>query len=229
MILKTFPYLNFHTHPSIFEPKTLEITNYIEPECIKNTLSAHSIGLHPWYIGDAANLPLQIISINNYLAKKPEQLVAIGETGLDKLCNISFDTQKKVFQQHITWSEQYQKPLIIHCVRAYQEVLAFRKIAKPTMPWVLHGFDKNVELAIQLYRHEFRFSLGAALLHPQKNWATFFQHIPLTHIFLETDDRTDISIYQIYKAAAKWASIDEKMLKQQVFENYLGISKNLHS
>jgi TatD DNase family protein len=222
MILKNFPCLNFHTHCPILSNEIVEIINYSLIACIKNTESTHSIGLHPWYIKDEKNALVQIFEINNYIEKNPPKLFAIGETGLDKLCDTPLALQKMVFEQHIRWSEHYKKPLIIHCVRAHQEILAFRKATRPTTPWVLHGFDKNVELAVQLYRHGFQFSLGAALLHPQKNWSSFFQYIPLTHIFLETDDRADITIEAMYEAAAKWANVEVEVLKKQVFENYLG-------
>jgi TatD DNase family protein len=220
--MKQYPYLNFHTHHLTNMENTIEILN------TNDTISDNSLqamGLHPWCLADEMTANAQFAQLKAKVMTYPILLFAIGETGLDKLCSTNWGLQNRVFRQHITLSEQVKKPLIIHCVRAHQEILAIHKVAKPKMPWILHGFDKNVELAFQMYQHGFRFSLGATLLHPTKNWSAFFEKIPLTHIFLETDDRQDITIQTIYAAAATWANVDIETLRKQIFQNFELVSQ----
>ncbi len=217
-----YPYLNFHTHHLTNTTYTIEIFNVkdaIPSQCV------HAIGLHPWYLVDEMTANAQFVQLKASVMTPSKLLFAVGETGLDKLCTTNWALQNRVFQQHIALSEQVKKPLIIHCVRAHQEILAIYKATQPKMPWLLHGFDKSVELAVQMYQHGFRFSLGAALLHPTKKWSAFFEKIPLTHIFLETDDRQDITIQTIYAAAARWANIDIETLQKQIFQNFELLSK----
>ena len=83
------------------------------------------------------------------LSGHPES-IAIGEAGFDKLRGPSPELQRKVFEEQVAISEELKKPVVIHCVRAWDELLAVHKKLKPKMPWLIHGFRGNTELAAQL-------------------------------------------------------------------------------
>ena len=108
--------------------------------------SYYSVGIHPWYIDK------KLMPDVRRLATLPI-VVAIGETGLDKNTaknQDDFSLQKEIFAEHILLSEEVKKPLIIHCVKAWDELLSIRKTTKPSMPWIIHGFRGNATLATQL-------------------------------------------------------------------------------
>ena len=70
------------------------------------------------------------------------------------------DLQKEVFLAQANLAEETHKPLIIHCVKAWADLIACKKAVKPEMPWIIHGFRGNGELASQLVRLGFYLSFG---------------------------------------------------------------------
>ena len=69
-----------------------------------------------------------------------EQFVAVGEAGFDKLTAAPMELQVRMFEKQVELSEKYRLPLIIHCVKAMDELLAVRKKLNPAQPWIWHGF-----------------------------------------------------------------------------------------
>jgi TatD DNase family protein len=115
-----------------------------------------SIGIHPW------NIPEKWEEVFPLIEKyaQNQQVVALGETGLDKKCTTDFFLQKQVFERHILLSERLEKPLILHIVSAYDELLHYKNLFKPKQQWVIHGFRGNEILAKQLLEKNIFLSLG---------------------------------------------------------------------
>ena len=176
-----------------------------------------SIGMHPWSIaGQDIATALERLNI----LCRQTNVLAIGECGLDKCIDTPLATQTAVFRHQIELAEQIRKPLIIHCVRAFNELLALRKILKPRQPWIIHGFTGKSALAAQLLKHGCYLSFGKALLKPDSPACQTLPHIPLDRLFLETDAATDISIAQIYAAAAKILGLDVGALSAELHRNF---------
>ncbi len=152
---------------------------------------------------------LKRISIN-------KNVLAIGECGLDKICDVDLDLQQEVFVQQIELANAIGKPIIIHCVRAYEEVLMLLKKEKASVPVIFHGFNKNKIIADKIIANGYYLSFGKALQKPQT--AAIISGVPADRIFLETDD-ADISIEEIYHLAASACSIDEASLILQIQKN----------
>jgi TatD DNase family protein len=108
----------------------------------------YSAGIHPWYI-DLENLVAQFSKLKKLLEQR-NNILLIGECGLDKLKGPEMRLQVEVFRKHLVLAEQFQKPIIIHCVKAFQEVLDIIKKEKFKLPFIFHGFNKSVELARQI-------------------------------------------------------------------------------
>ncbi len=53
--------------------------------------------------------------------------------------------RKKFLKRKFIWANQIQKPVIIHCVKRFQELIPFQKIAK--IPLIIHGFNKKKAIA----------------------------------------------------------------------------------
>ncbi|MDH6313864.1 TatD DNase family protein [Parabacteroides sp. PFB2-10] len=149
-------YYNIHTHQSPSSPDEVAILNRIIREGEPSTDAPfRSYGIHPWYIEDKDK---QLEELQQRLSQ-PET-VALGEAGLDKLVATDMRLQQEVFYQQIELSETFQKPLIIHCVKAWPELLAAKKEFSPHIPWIIHGFRGKKELAEQLIAHGFYLSFG---------------------------------------------------------------------
>lgn len=151
--------------------------------------------MHPW---DAADVDASTIDA----AVALPHIIAIGETGLDKACDVPFDVQMRCFEHHIDVSERHALPLVIHCVRAFDDIIAARRLRRPSMPWIIHGFARSADLAERLVSEGFHLSFGGALLRPHAKAREALQRVPVDRVLLETDDDADLRIADVHVAAA---------------------------
>ena len=151
-----------------------------------------SVGLHPWHVG--ADWEEQLRMLGEVAGKK--RMLLIGEAGLDKLCKTDFALQQAAFLRQIELAEEVQKPLIIHCVKAWPELIAIRKKVLPSVPWVIHGFRGKPELARQLLELDFYLSYG------EKFNAESVRITPLERFCTETDE-SRLPIENVYRKIAE--------------------------
>lgn len=182
----------------------------------------YTLGIHPWHIED-----LDIATAMRLLdtVGHDPKLLAIGECGLDKCIDTPMIRQIEVFTRQIELAERLGKPLIIHCVKAFNELLEIKKKRKVASVWIIHGFNANPALAAQLIKHGFFLSYGSALLNPRSHAGQALAETPLDRLFLETDT-ADVPIGAIYAAAAKMLKIDAATLRQQILSNFKRVFLN---
>lgn len=145
--------------------------------------SYFSVGIHPWDTLklDSPDIIKREFEILDRVAKE-NSVVAIGETGLDALKGASLTSQEAVFRHHIELSEQLCKPLVIHCVKAWDKLLALHKEYSPRQNWAIHGFRGKPELARQLVSRGIYLSLG------NKFNSGILDVVPQEFILSETDE-----------------------------------------
>lgn len=173
----------------------------LEFEVAKESYDRHSFscGIHPWYSEDSDTQMAYLTEIISH-----PRIVAIGETGLDKLKGPSYDVQIPVFKKHIELSEKLRKPVIIHCVKAWEELIKIRREAQPTQPWIIHGYRGKPELTARLIKEGFLFSLGDTIN------VDSVELIPIESIFCETDeDEMDIRTVYLQASHAKNMELEE--------------------
>lgn len=174
-----------------------------------------SAGIHPWHLG-LVDADKCLHSIE--LAMSQKNLFAVGECGLDRTIDTDFSLQEHYFRKQVKIAEKYSKPLIIHCVRAFPELIRLKKDSKSPVPWIIHGFHGNQQSALQLVRHNFYFSAGEALLTDQLK-KDILKLIPADRLFLETDDR-ETSISEIYLHASQILKIGTDELSEAILKNF---------
>lgn len=207
-------FINLHTHCATTTEDITAIVN-TDYKSVPTEIGVFSFGIHPWHIEEnplTESLPLLMQAIANPNA------IAIGEAGLDRVIGTSFELQEKYFKAQISISEYYKKPMILHCVKAYSDIQMIRKAGNYKMPWILHGFNANKQMADQLIKLNMYFSFGKSILDPESKAAQVFPLIPIKCIFLETDD-SDIDIRELYTEAAKLRGITLDVLKQKIADN----------
>ena len=207
-------FFNFHTHQFTNQPNILELVNQY-PNEFDASIPFYSIGIHPWYIvEDRIDADLKIIEEK----LQTENCLAIGECGLDKRIEIPLEQQIIVFEKQLALAEKYKKPVVIHCVAAFQEVIEIKKKMKISVPMIIHGFSKSNQLANQLIGAGFYLSFGKYLLrNPELKMV--FQHIPDDRFLLETDTIEE-NIQQVYDLAAEYKSMTIKELKDAISSNF---------
>lgn len=200
--------INFHTHQKEEIPSLLSIQNIhqLEKDDLKDTPC--SIGLHPWYLTkENCKKDLEWLKENLPL----DNVLMLGECGLDRLKDKALDFQQTIFEQQLHLADAYQKPVVIHCVRAFSELVESVKKVQPKVPLIIHGFNKNERLFNDLKKEGFLFSFGAAIMNDRSPAYKIIQKIEPHLFFLETDD-AEISIKKIYEQAAflrksEWSDI----------------------
>lgn len=212
-------YIDIHVHDGrvrqgVFILETLMAHEDRLPEEIPGV--AYTYGIHPWFLAQE-NYSQQMDRVER-ITLMPE-VVAIGEAGFDKLHGPSMKLQAEVFSEQVRISERIKKPLIIHCVKAWDELLSAAKTLKPSEPWMIHGFRGKTKLAEQLLSKGFRISIWFEYaLRPESS--ELIKYLPDDSFFLETDG-AGVSIESIYEKVADDKGIDTVQLKAIMYSNYL--------
>lgn len=168
-----------------------------------------SVGLHPWHINAEWKSEMDKVRA----AATAKNVLFIGETGLDKLRGADPKLQETIFIEHIRISESVGKPLIIHCVKAFDEIIALRKKTRPQQQWIIHGFRGKPQQARQLLDNGFQLSFGEHF-NADSLALAFHRH----YLWLETDESPH-SIDEIYEAASKSLNISSTVLEQEISSN----------
>lgn len=181
-----------------------------------------SLGIHPWFI-EHQDRQMAFQTLSN--ASLNPKLLAIGECGLDKCIATPMNLQIEVFTWQTEFADRIGKPLIIHCVKAFNELMQIKKNSKTGSAWIIHGFNANPVLVAQLIKHGCYLSFGAALSNPHNHAKQALIEMPLDRLFLETDT-ADVSISEIYAAATKILRINVATLQQQIQSNFKRVFLN---
>jgi len=213
-------YIDIHCHHCKNLPGIIQIQNLFHSEIEQAKLNPDklfSIGLHPWHSHEA--------EINIFLSKieefaKLKNIVAIGECGLDKIRGADIKIQKEIFTNQIKFSEELQKPLIIHCVKAFEEIILLKKQIKPSVPWIIHGFKQNGENAKRLIEAGFYLSFGIHLTQDNPDLNLIFSNLPEGSFFFETDEVNGEQIQLIYEIAAKLRNTTVGEIAKKQLQNF---------
>lgn len=212
-------FFNLHTHKFTNQETVLELVNQY-PQEFDASIPYYSIGIHPWHI-DEKTLTVDLQIIENKLLES--NCLAIGECGLDKRIEVPFELQEIIFEKQLLLAQKMHKPVVIHCVAAFQEVIAIKKRLKITVPMLIHGFSKNKQVAKELIDNGFYISFGKyLLLNPEME--TVFQSIPNDRLFLETDT-VEEGIEEVYVLAARYKNWRMDELQQQINSNFAAVFK----
>lgn len=212
-------FINLHTHQPTIKSTTLELVNQYPLE-FNPSIPYYSIGIHPWFIKqETLENELNIIEDNLLHSNS----LAIGECGLDKRIEVPLDLQTIVFEQQLLLAEKYRKPVIIHCVAAFDELIEITNRLQITVPIIIHGFSKNSEVANQLLKQGFYISFGKYLFQ-MPNLATVLKQMPNDRFFLETDTAQQ-SIEEVYQLAANCKGLSINALQEIITTNFESVFK----
>ena len=214
------PFIDIHTHFAKRAENVLSIQNFSQNEWENAAYTEGgvfaSVGLHPWFLTQE-NAEQDFEKLSQLIVN--QNIIAIGECGLDKLRGENLDFQTQIFEKQIQLAESIQKPVIIHCVRAFNEVIILKKKLKPTIPLIIHGFNKNEMILAELLKNEFYISIGANILRGPFDFQKSVLSIPLDRLFFETDDK-DIMIQSVYEAYSDLSKIEINDLKSIIYNHF---------
>jgi TatD DNase family protein len=144
-----------------------------------------ALGLHPWRI--ASRSAKWETRLRELLEATPAS--SIGECGLDLwMPDADLAQQREVLAVHFSLSREFDKPLTLHCLKAWNPLLQALKQSPSLPPFLLHSFGGPAEMIPSLVKLGAHFSLSGHFLHPRKARALdAFRHIPLDRIHVESD------------------------------------------
>lgn len=207
-------FINLHTHNFSNNEDFLEVVNQYPWE-FDDAIPNYSIGIHPWYI-DLERLQSDLNFIKEQL--NWNECLALGECGLDKRIEIPFQNQLKVFQQQIELAQISKKPIILHCVASFDEIIAIKKEMNIENPMIIHGFSKNKHVAKSLLDKGFYLSFGKYLLR-NSELKSIFEYVPNDSFFLETDTIKE-TIVDVYQKASNIKNIKIEDFEEVVKVNF---------
>ncbi len=198
-----FPYIcsamsrliDIHTHFSTGQ--------HIEPQ---------GVGIHPWRATDEA------------LPSKEKYATAdlIGEIGLDFVCDVEHSKQEEVFRAQLAIAEELQKPVVLHCVRAFEPTMKI--LSEYNLRAVIfHGFIGSAQQAERAIEKGYYLSFGANTLRSPKTIEAL-RNTPLDKIFIESDESKK-NIEEIYSEIATSKGCKQSLLEQAILENYNKVFK----
>lgn len=175
-----------------------------------SAVTIRTVGLHPWQ-AEHGSLPTE------------EEVIgadAVGEIGLDKACEVDFERQKELFVKQLELAERHEKPVVLHCVRAFEEVL--NCLEKHTLCAVIfHGFTGSREQAMRAVKKGYYLSFGARTERSRKTVEALCA-TPLERLFVETDE-SPVALEELYQTIALLRGVGSEELKQATANNYTRI------
>ena len=210
------PYINIHTHHISKANDVFLFNNRFGFDEPFFSGKYFSVGVHPWdveLVGDLEKQNLKELVLH-------ENCLAIGECGLDTLCEANYEIQKHIFKQQLELALSLKKPVIIHIVKAYEELQLMCKPYLHQIPIIIHGFTKSNEMAEQLIHQGFYLSVSSSFLNNHD-----VGKLPLDKIFLETDSKQQLSIIEVYDLASEKLSLDLESLKEKIYNNFVSVFK----
>lgn len=207
-------FINLHCHRLAQDKTEFRIYNRYTHE--EKPLGFYSSGIHPWRI-DNWETQLEML----HQIARDENCIAIGECGVDRAIDTPIELQQTIFEQQIALAESVQKPLIIHCVRAFDLLLSLKKKHKITVPIISHGYKSKPEQLKQLTNAGIKVSFGKALLNSSTALREGLNQLSLRDFFLETDNSPDIHIEQVYYKASELTNYSVDELKTALYQNFI--------
>lgn len=189
-------------------------------------------GVHPWYADD---LPEDWhVTLEGFLKRRPE--AGVGEVGLDKARNVNVAKQTEVFRRQLEIACRWSRPLAIHCVRAWSDLLnVLKRNLVPQTRFMVHSYQGSREMLRELL------SLGAfisfswkSLQRDTEESIALMRDVPMDRLLLETDfpytepgkigadahdEKYFESLHGIYNLAVRAKGVEEDALEKAVWAN----------
>lgn len=170
----------------------------------------YSVGFHPWHeIDQLTDEDFELLE----QCAQHRQVLAIGETGMDRTRGAELDIQVAVFVRHLQLAHDLGKPVVTHCVRAAQDILAARSRAHlDDVPLIIHGMRSNAHVARTLLDGGCYLSFGSRF-NPEAVNAT-----PPDRLLIETDE-APVTILKVANLVAQASHLTTDQVISQASAN----------
>lgn len=147
------------------------------------------LGIHPWYLNGLTHDHLS--QLDDAIASNRQQLIALGETGLDGVIAKEQDNltlQQSFFEFHIQMANKYSLPLIVHHRRTHQEILQQLKSNPVEKNGIIHAFSGSYQQGKAYIDLGFKLGIGGTITYPRaEKTIKAVKRFPVDALVLETD------------------------------------------
>lgn len=170
----------------------------------------YSVGFHPWLeIDKLSEKDFELLE----RCARHRQVLAIGETGMDRMRGADLDVQAAVFIRHMQLAHDLGKPVVTHCVRAAKDILAARrKVLLNEVTLIIHGMRSNEHVARTLLDDGCYLSYGRHF-NPEALCTT-----PLDRLLIETDE-APVTIIEVAEQIALALHLTTEQIISQATAN----------
>ena len=142
-------------------------------------------GIHPQAAASYQELHLEKLRL---LLEHPK-VVALGEVGLDRQVESSWQSQEELFIRMIRLALEMDKPLLIHARRSSERVMELlQREAADRIGGIFHAFSGSLETARKVIDMGFLLGIGGVVTFPTaKRLPEVVREIPAEALVLETD------------------------------------------
>ena len=173
-------------------------------------------GIHPWDVAKLESLSQKLFNLRKVIQGK--KCVALGEVGIDRNYP-DLEKQKKLMIEQLELAVEFDLPVVIHSVKAINDVLFILKKFPENLKVYLHGINLNEQELNEVNKRKYFIGLGPQFFNRSKI-QKIIHSIPKDKILIETDD-TGLSINQIFETLSLRLGRDSENLKFQLNSNFL--------
>jgi TatD DNase family protein len=161
--------------------------------CAENPGIHCAAGLHPCWLDSNINNGKRNVLLSKLSGALRDQLdnqsyIAIGECGLDQYIDGDPDLQEAVLACHLEIAQEFDKPVILHCRRAHNQMLRCLKAFPLKRGGILHAYSGSQEQAEQYWKMGFYLGIGGTISYERANKTrAAVKGLPLDALVLETD------------------------------------------
>jgi len=213
-----YPYIDFHTHRPKKTDNHLCIHSLLLEEYSQNSFNfPFTLGVHPWWADEVNEEDFKLLY--QRLSKHP-LYAGLGEIGLDKVKDDNWQVQVELFNFQLLLAKDNDEAfVIIHCVRAFNEIIKSIKKVGYKGHLIFHDYQGNEEITKDLLKRNCYFSLGKKILNASEHFLKTIDLIPLPQILLESDDHEGIEVEALYQKLSQIKEVPLDELKKQLYIN----------
>ena len=199
----------FHNYCDFFTTFTVEMILDIHTHnALTHAQTIETVGIHPWHAENCDFAEIERLA---------PSVDAIGEIGLDYACEVSREVQIAIFRAQLSLAERLEKPVILHCVRAFEDVIKILENYN-LKSVIFHGFIGSAEQAQRAVIQDYNLSFGERTSRSPKTIVALHS-TPLSHLFVESDESTT-PIEEIYAQIANLRGISTSELMEATMANF---------
>lgn len=225
MAFETVPYIDFHTHQRVGAGHEVLNVDALDAAAVERACEAglpFSIGVHPWR-ADATEEQLRDAHAQIERCAQTDGFVAIGECGLDWVSNVARETQMAVFERQLELANCLSVPVVLHCVRAFEEVMNALKQSSVKRV-VFHSFIGSAQQIERVAREGYLCSFSPRSLASSRTCEAI-RSVASSAVLVESDE-SDEPIVAVYERVAELIDCSVEELRQIVFDNYKRLIDN---